>query len=72
VWFSDFQLGMVVAIALVLNLVIAAVVGAVLPLVLHRMSIDPALAGGVILTMVTDVVGFSLILGLGSLLLLNG
>ncbi|MCH9674727.1 MAG: magnesium transporter [Gammaproteobacteria bacterium] len=68
-WFSDMQLGSVVASALILNLIIAAMVGATLPLVLRRLSIDPALAGGVILTMVTDVVGFSLILGLGSILL---
>ncbi len=69
-WFGDGVLGVIVGTALVINLVAAAITGAGLPLVLRRLSIDPALAGGVILTTVTDVVGFISFLGLGTIFLL--
>ncbi len=69
-WFGDGVLGVIVGTALVVNLVAAAITGAGLPLVLRRLSIDPALAGGVILTTVTDVVGFISFLGLGTIFLL--
>ncbi|MDX1527312.1 MAG: magnesium transporter [Gammaproteobacteria bacterium] len=69
-WFGNGVLGVIVGAALVINLVAAAITGAGLPLVLRRLSIDPALAGGVILTTVTDVVGFIAFLGLGTLVLL--
>ncbi len=69
-WFGDGVLGVIVGAALVINLVAAAITGAGLPLVLRRLSIDPALAGGVILTTVTDVVGFIAFLGLGTIFLL--
>ena len=52
---------------MVINLVTAAFTGAALPLVLTRMNVDPALAGGVVLTTVTDVVGFVSFLGLATL-----
>ena len=68
-WFRDPWLGAVVAAALLLNSVVAAVAGASLPLLLRRLSVDPALAGGVVLTTITDVVGFAAILGLGALAL---
>ncbi len=66
-WFDDWSLGIIIAAAMVINLVTAAVTGAVLPLLLSRINIDPALAGGVILTTVTDVVGFVSFLGLATL-----
>ena len=66
-WFNDWTLSLVIAIALVINLITAALVGATLPLFLNRVGIDPALAGGVILTTVTDVVGFLSFLGLATL-----
>jgi magnesium transporter len=66
-WFSDWTLSLVIAIALVINLITAALAGATLPLFLNRIGIDPALAGGVILTTVTDVVGFLSFLGLATL-----
>jgi magnesium transporter len=66
-WFGDTTLGLIIAIAIVINLVTAGFVGALLPMTLQRMKIDPALAGGVILTTVTDVVGFLAFLGLASL-----
>lgn len=69
-WFDDAVLGLIVGAALVANLAVAAVAGAAIPLLLKRSGIDPALAGGVILTTVTDVVGFIAFLGLGTLFLL--
>jgi magnesium transporter len=65
-WFGDGTLGLIIAFALIINLVTAGVVGALLPMTLQRMNIDPALAGGVILTTVTDVVGFLSFLGLAT------
>ncbi|MDY6918956.1 MAG: magnesium transporter [Pseudomonadota bacterium] len=66
-WFSDTLLGGVLAAAMVINLLMAALAGATLPLLLDRLGIDPALSGGVILTTVTDVVGFCSFLGLATL-----
>jgi len=66
-WFDDWHIGMLIAVALVINLLTAAFTGAVLPLLMTRMNIDPALAGGVVLTTVTDVVGFISFLGLATL-----
>lgn len=66
-WFDDLTIGFIIAAAMVINLVTAAVAGAVLPLLLDRIKIDPALAGGVALTTVTDVVGFMSFLGLATL-----
>ncbi len=65
-WFSDWNLGLIIALAMIINLVTAAFTGAALPLMLKRMKIDPALAGGVVLTTVTDVVGFFSFLGLAT------
>ena len=70
-WFSSISLGTVVAFALIVNQFAAAIAGAWIPLILDRLSIDPALAGGVILTTVTDVVGFFTLLGLGTAVLLT-
>ena len=69
VWFSSPALGVVIGIAIVVNILAAALSGVLIPLVLDRMKIDPALSGSVILTTVTDVVGFVTFLGLGALLL---
>ncbi|MCB1706012.1 MAG: magnesium transporter [Halioglobus sp.] len=65
-WFDDWQIGGIIAAAMVINLMTAALVGAVLPLFMTRIRIDPALAGGVVLTTVTDVVGFVSFLGLAT------
>lgn len=70
VWFGDLTLALVIAAAMLLNLVTAALCGVLIPLMLKRLSIDPAIAGGVVLTTVTDVVGFLAFLGLGTLFLL--
>ena len=66
-WFDDWTIGLVIAAALVINLITAGFTGAVLPLLMTRFRIDPALAGGVVLTTVTDVVGFLSFLGLATL-----
>lgn len=69
-WFDDPRIGAIIAAAMVINLLFAALAGVVIPLVQRRMGIDPALAGGVVLTTVTDMVGFMTLLGLGTLFLL--
>ena len=69
-WFGDWPLGGVIAAAMVINLVTAALAGVGVPLLLRRLRIDPALAGGVVLTTVTDVMGFFSFLGLATLVLL--
>ncbi|OWL89710.1 magnesium transporter [Halopseudomonas aestusnigri] len=69
-WFGSWQLGAVIAAAILLNLLCAAVSGLLIPLLLRRVGVDPALAGSVILTTVTDVVGFLAFLGLATLFLL--
>jgi magnesium transporter len=68
-WFEDPLLGMVIAAAMVLNLVTAALFGTLIPLGLEKLKIDPAVASGVFLTTVTDVVGFFAFLGLAALVL---
>ena len=68
-WFDDVLLGCIIGVAILINMMCAAIAGVSIPLILRRMSIDPALAGGVILTTVTDVVGFLAFLGLAALLL---
>jgi magnesium transporter len=67
IWFSDITLGYIFAGAMIINLVTAALAGALLPLFLKSMNIDPALAGGVALTTITDVVGFLAFLGLAAI-----
>lgn len=69
-WFDDIQIGMVIAAATVINLVAAAFSGVMLPLVMRKMKIDPALAGSVVLTTVTDIVGLFAFLGLATVFLL--
>lgn len=69
-WFRDLRLGAVIAAALVINMLAAAVAGLLVPLALDRMRFDPALSGSVILTTVTDVIGFMSFLGLATLFLL--
>lgn len=69
-WFSSPMLGLVIALAILLNIIAAAVVGVTLPILLNKLKIDPALAGSVILTTVTDIVGFVAFLGLGTIFLL--
>jgi magnesium transporter len=69
VWFADMMLSMVIALAIIVNLIFAAFSGAFLPSLLIKFKIDPALAGGVILTTITDVIGFVAFLGLAALVI---
>ncbi len=69
-WFTDVILGLVICLAILVNIVCAALAGVFLPVILDKLRIDPALSGSVILTTVTDIVGFVAFLGLGTLLLL--
>ena len=68
-WFGNLKLGAVIGCAMIFNLLTAAFAGAAIPLALKRLRIDPALAGGVVLTTITDVVGFFAFLGLASIYL---
>jgi magnesium transporter len=70
IWFHDLHLGMLLGSAMLINLVCAALAGVTIPIALDKLGIDPALAGGVLLTTVTDVVGFMAFLGLATLFLL--
>jgi magnesium transporter len=66
-FFNDINLGLIIAAALVINLLTAALSGALLPSFLRSIGIDPAIAGTVVLTTITDVVGFLSFLGLATL-----
>jgi len=65
-WFKEWDIGLVIGMALTINLIAGALAGVIVPLLLRRLSIDPAIAGGVVLTTVTDLVGYACFLGLGS------
>jgi len=67
---TTWQIGAVIAAALIISLLTAAFTGFIIPLVLHKLKIDPALAGTVILTTLTDIIGFAAFLGLGTIFLL--
>jgi magnesium transporter len=69
-WFQNAGIALIIAAAMMLNLVAAAFSGVLIPVILSRMGIDPALSGAVVLTTVTDVVGFLSFLGLATLFLL--
>jgi len=68
-FFAEWQVGLIIGAALVINLLVAALAGFAVPLALTKLRIDPALAGTVVLTTVTDCVGFAAFLGLGTLFL---
>ena len=70
IWFSSAGLGALIGAAMIINLICAALAGATIPLLLNKVGIDPALAGGVLLTTVTDVVGFMAFLSLATAFLI--
>lgn len=70
IWFGSPALGYVIAVAMVINLVVAGLAGTVIPVILDKVGIDPALASGAFVTTVTDVVGFFAFLGLAVVVLL--
>lgn len=69
VWYKEPKLGLVIGLAMSINLIAAALSGVVIPLAVKRLGVDPALASGVVLTTVTDIVGFLSFLGLAAWLL---
>lgn len=69
-WFGDWQLGIVFGAAMIIVLIAGVLAGTTIPPLLKKMGIDPALAGGVVLTTVTDVVGFFAFLGLATVVIL--
>ncbi|MGD2052710.1 MAG: magnesium transporter [Gammaproteobacteria bacterium] len=69
-WFKEANIGIVIAAAMIINLVVAAFSGAAIPLVLRKIGIDPAIAGSVVVTTVTDIVGLFVFLGLATIFLL--
>jgi magnesium transporter len=68
-WFGTWKIAAIIALAMLVNLLAAALVGVLVPLALRRMKIDPALSAGVILTTFTDCIGFATLLGLGTIFL---
>ncbi|TDO99881.1 magnesium transporter [Marinomonas balearica] len=68
-WFDNIKIAYIIAAAIIINLLFAAITGTMLPVILKKLGVDPALAGSVILTTVTDVVGFLSFLGLATLFL---
>ncbi|MFP3382529.1 MULTISPECIES: magnesium transporter [Tritonibacter] len=70
IWFGTPMLGVVIGAAMVINLVVAGLAGTVIPVILDRIGVDPALASGAFVTTVTDVVGFFAFLGLAGAILL--
>ncbi|OGT78803.1 MAG: magnesium transporter [Gammaproteobacteria bacterium RIFCSPLOWO2_02_FULL_52_10] len=70
IWFGKIALGIVIGVAMIVNLLTAAVAGAVIPMLLKKAGVDPAIASGVLLTAVTDVVGFMTFLGLATIFLM--
>jgi magnesium transporter len=69
-WFNELNIGMVIAAAMIINLIVAAFSGAAIPLILRKIGIDPAIAGSVVVTTVTDIVGLFVFLGLATVFLL--
>ncbi|MBL4691362.1 MAG: magnesium transporter [Rhodospirillales bacterium] len=69
VWFGSPALGVVIGLAMIVNMFVAGLAGTTIPLALNRIGVDPAIASSVFLTMITDVVGFSVFLGLAALFL---
>ncbi len=69
-WFGNLQIGFIIALAMIVNILVAAVAGMIVPVTLDRMNIDPAIASSVFVTTVTDIVGFVAFLGLATVVLL--
>ncbi len=70
VWYHNLHLALIIGLAMMINIVASAIAGVLLPVAFDRLGVDPALASGVALTTVTDVIGFLSVLGLAALFLL--
>jgi magnesium transporter len=69
-WFQDGRIAIIMGLAMAINLMAAALAGTILPVALKSLKVDPALAGSVILTTITDIVGFVSFLGLAAVFLI--
>jgi len=69
VWKGDIMLGAIISVAMLVNLTVAGIAGVTIPVLLKKMNIDPALAGGMALTTITDIIGLSAFLGLATILM---
>ncbi len=69
-WFGNLEIGGIIGVAILVNLLCAALAGVAIPLLMRRVGIDPAIAGSVVLTTVTDITGFFVFLGLATVLLI--
>jgi magnesium transporter len=67
IWFNDYTIALVISIAMAINMLVGAAFGVLIPITLKKMHIDPALAGGMVLTTITDAIGFGTFLGLATL-----
>ena len=70
IWFKDFLLGFIIAFAMLFNLILAGTFGAAIPLILSYFKVDPAVAATVLLTTITDILGFVIFLALANYLLI--
>ena len=70
-WFNELGLSILIAVAMILNMIVAGLFGILVPISLKKFNIDPALASSVFVTTITDVIGFLSFLGIGSLFFLN-
>ena len=70
IWFNDIQIALIMGVAMITNLLIAGILGTLIPLTLEKYKIDPAISSSVFLTTVTDVIGFFTFLGLAAWVIL--
>ena len=70
-WFKELDLSILIAVAMILNMIVAGLFGILVPVSLKKFNIDPALASSVFVTTITDVIGFLSFLGIGSVFFLN-
>ena len=70
-WFKEVNLSILIAVAMILNMIVAGLFGILVPVTLKKFNIDPALASSVFVTTITDVIGFLSFLGIGSYFFLN-
>ena len=70
-WFKEFNLSLLIAISMILNMIVAGLFGILVPVTLKKFNIDPALASSVFVTTITDVIGFLSFLGIGAYFFYN-
>ena len=69
IWFGDKQIAIIMGLAMIANLLLAGILGTLIPLTLEKFKIDPAISSSVFLTTATDVIGFFTFLGLSALVI---